>query len=100
MKPKPTKADNHWSISPCGKGLVVSNRNKGFDNSHTHVKNMSAANALIKVARLKVLPRHWHIRMLTSLARIADDDHAEQINQLIAEKKHKGKQRYNNRRCG
>lgn len=95
---KPKKCDDHWFVQACGRGYIVCNKHRGFDNSHTHVRNMSAANALIKVCRLGVTPRHWSTRMLQSLARVADYEHAQRIEALLNEKLHKGKQKYNNRR--
>jgi hypothetical protein len=101
MKLNKVKSDDHWSICKVGREIVVYNKELGFKH-HTHVKNMSAANALVKVARLGAIPRHWNVKMLVSLFRIADLQHADKVQLLITEKLSKTKQSYNNkhRRCG
>jgi hypothetical protein len=52
------------------------------------------------MCKLRKIPRHWDIRILKSLARVAEIDHANKIIDLINEKQHKGKQLFNNGRRG
>ena len=92
MKLEKVKLDNHWAIYRCGKAYIVHNRNLHFEQGHCHVKTLKTANDIVLMCRLNKVPRAWDIRILTSLARVADTDHANKVNELIRAKLHKSKQ--------
>lgn len=100
MKLQKVKCESNWSIYNCARSYIVRNKTKEFDDAHCHVSSLKTANDIVLMCRLKKTPRNWHPRILVSLARVADDDHAKEIKQLIAEKLKKSKQKYNNQPRG
>ena len=99
MRIEKLKLDNHWAIYKCGKEYMVHNRNFHFEQGHCHVKTYKAADSIVYVCKKKVIPRHWSLRMLQSLARVADTEHANKVLELIREKVNKGKQETKKRRA-
>jgi hypothetical protein len=100
MKLQKLRSDGDYRIYGCGKGYIVHNKSLHFDQGHTHVSTLKQANDIILMCKLRKIPRHWDIRILKSLARVAEIDHANKIIDLIHEKQHKGKQHFNNYKRG
>lgn len=52
---------------------IVINKNKPFDNGHTHLKNYHTAVWLINLASHNTVPKHISSYLLESLIRISKD---------------------------
>ena len=98
MKLYKIKLESHWAIYNCGKSYIVHNRNLNFEQGHCHVKTLKTANDIVLMCRLGKVPRAWNLRILHSLARVADTEHANKVLELIREKVNKGKQETKKRR--
>lgn len=74
---------------------IVINKNKPFENGHTHLKNYHTAVWLINLASHNTVPKHISDYLLESLIRISKDRHyIDKLNSMRKQvKKHKGASR-------
>lgn len=87
-----------YMILAVKKGYIVYNINKPFDNGHSHIKGLDMAKVIIDNCLKKRRPKTTNLYLLSSHARVSDDDkYIKLINELIEAKKSKGKQVYRNK---
>jgi len=87
---------DEFIITPFYKGnrqeFMVVNTKKIFKDGHTHLKSFKMAKYLISLVHSKKINSGLSLYLLTSLTRLSqDEDYINNITNLIAEKKHKGK---------
>ena len=80
------------------KGYVVYNRDKDFDEGHSHIYGFNVAKTVIDNCIRKKMPKTRNLYLLSSHIRISTDDkYINMIEELIKVKRDKGKQVYRNR---
>jgi hypothetical protein len=87
---------DEFIITPFYKGkrqeFMVVNTKKPFKKGHTHIKSFKMAKYLIFLVRAKKINSGLQPYLLTSLTRISnDEDYIEKVNEVITEKRRKGK---------
>ena len=87
-----------YMILKVKKGYIVYNVNKPFEKGHSHIYGLEMAKVIIDNCLKKRRPKTRDLYLLTSHARVSDDEkYIKLINELIDAKKSKGKQTYRNR---
>lgn len=87
-----------YMILKVKKGFIVYNVNKPFEKGHSHIYGLEMAKVIIDNCLKKRRPKTRDLYLLTSHARVSDDEkYIKLINELIDAKKSKGKQTYRNR---
>lgn len=81
--------DNEWNIYRAKRGFIVHNSHFTFKEAHTHVGSMKTVNDIILMCKLEKVPRHWPIRTLESIRRVANPDHADEVALLLEIKRSK-----------
>jgi len=75
-------------------GYIVVNKDKQFNEGHTHILNFKTAKYLIDMVMHSRIPYHLPDYLLISLQRLsADEKYREKIGELL-ENKQEHKQRY------
>jgi hypothetical protein len=87
---------DEFIITPFYKGrkqeFMVVNTKKEFKNGHTHLKSFKMAKYLINLARSKKINSGLRPYLLTSLARISNDqEYIMKLEEILAVKRTKGK---------
>lgn len=81
------------------KGYVVYNRNKPFENGHSHLRSFRTAKTIIDNCIKKKMPKTSNIYLLSSHVRISNDDKfIRMIEELVEAKRDKDKMKYINNR--
>ncbi len=88
---------NEYMIIQMSRGFIVINRNKRFEEGHTHIRNFKTAKMLIGLAIRKSAPCHLPPYLLISLSRITEDDDFRTKMLELAEVKKNKKQKYVNK---
>lgn len=70
-------ARNEFAVVCVGRGYIVINRKKRFDEGHTHIRNFSTAKYIADLAAYRRIPNHLPSYLLVSLKRLAENE--EQI---------------------
>lgn len=79
-------------------GYIVINKNKPFEDGHTHLESFKAAKMIIDLAINKSIPRHLSQYLLISLIRISEDEeYIRKLRELVGNKKNKTQQNYYNK---
>lgn len=79
-------------------GYIIHNTNLPFKKAHTHLNSYKMAKTIVDNVIKKRRPKTTNLYLLSSHARVSDDDkYIKLINELIEAKKSKGKQIYRNR---
>lgn len=79
-------------------GYIAYNTNKEWENGHTHLDSFDMAKTIIANVIGRKKPKTKNLYLIRSHARLSDDPaYVRYIEELIATKKHKGKQDYCNR---
>lgn len=87
-----------YMILKVKKGYIVYNVNKPFTKGHSHINGLEMAKVIIDNCLKKRRPKTTNLYLLSSHARVSDDDkYIKLINELIEAKKSKGKQVYRNK---
>lgn len=87
-----------YMILKVKRGYIVYNINKPFEKGHSHINGLEMAKVIIDNCLKKRRPKTSDLYLLTSHARVSDDEkYIKLINELIDAKKSKGKQTYRNR---
>lgn len=61
---------------------IIYNKNKEFENGHTHINNFKTAKYLIKLSYYKIIPKHLSSYLFKSLVRISNDElYLQKLNQ-------------------
>ena len=80
------------------KGYVVYNRNKDFDEGHSHIYGFDVAKTVIDNCIRKKMPKTRNLYLLSSHIRISTDDkYINMIEELIEVKESKDKLKYRNK---
>lgn len=80
------------------KGYVVYNRNKDFDEGHSHIYGFNVAKTVIDNCIRKKMPKTRNLYLLSSHIRISTDDkYINMIEELIEVKESKDKLKYRNK---
>lgn len=80
-------------------GYIVINKNKDFEDGHTHLESFKAAKMIIYLAINKLIPNHLSQYLIISLIRISEDsDYIKKLETLLANKKNKTQQNYYNKK--
>jgi hypothetical protein len=87
---------DEFIIVPFFKGkrqeFMIVNTKKEFKKGHTHLKSFKMAKYLIGLAKTKQINCGLRPYFLTSLTRISEDrEYIAQVNEVLAEKRRKGK---------
>lgn len=91
----------HYNIYRVATGYIVHNTLKEFENGHTHLNGFDSAKYIIDLALHKSIPHHLDRYRLVSLTRITDDEeYAEKIRILLANKKSKDTYYNSRKKCG
>lgn len=79
-------------------GYIVINKNKTFEDGHTHLESFKAAKMIIDLSINKSIPRHLSQYLLISLIRISEDEeYIRKLRELVGNKKNKTQQNYYNK---
>lgn len=82
-------------------GFIVINKNKLFEEGHTHLESFNVAKMIIDLAINKSMPRHLSQYLLISLIRISEDEeYIRKLRELVGNKKNKTQQSYYNKNKG
>lgn len=69
-------------------GYIVINKNKKFEEGHTHLKSYKLCKEAIKYVESNIIPTNKNIYFLDSLIRLSTDKkYIEKVEMLIQEKK-------------
>lgn len=80
------------------KGYVVYNRDKDFDEGHSHIYGFNVAKTVIDNCIRKKMPKTRNLYLLSSHIRISTDDkYINMIEELIEAKRDKDKLKYRNK---
>ena len=80
------------------KGYVVYNRDKDFDEGHSHIYGFNVAKTVIDNCIRKKMPKTRNLYLLSSHIRISTDDkYINMIEELIEVKESKDKLKYRNK---
>lgn len=80
-------ARNEFAVVCVGRGYIVINRKKQFDEGHTHIRNFNTAKYIADLAAYHRIPNHLPIYLLVSLKRLAEsEDQIIKIESLLENK--------------
>lgn len=80
-------------------GYIVINKNKDFEEGHTHLKSFKTAKMIVDLALNKLIPNHLSQYLLISLIRISEDlEYINKLEILLNNKKNKTQQNYYNKK--
>lgn len=84
-------------FSASKKGFIIFNKNKPFEEGHTHLNNYNAAKYIINLAVAKKIPLDLDQYRMESLYRILpDSDYRYKVSIILQNKKNKTKTYYFN----
>ncbi len=80
-------------------GYIIINKNKDFEEGHTHLESFKTAKMIVDLALNKLIPNHLSQYLLISLIRISEDtEYINKLKALLNNKKNKTQQNYYNKK--
>lgn len=80
-------------------GYIIINKNKDFEEGHTHLESFKTAKMIVNLALNKLIPNHLSQYLLISLIRISEDtEYINKLKTLLNNKKNKIQQNYYNKK--
>lgn len=81
----------HFVIFQVTRGWIVYNKDKKFEEGHTHIRNKKSAIDLVNFVLQERIPRRCSNYYLISLSRISDNSkYVEKVLQLVETRTRKG----------
>ena len=80
------------------KGYIVYNRNKPFEQGHSHLRSFNMSKTIIENCIMKKTPKTNNLYLLESHVRVSDDTkYIKLVEELIEAKRDKDKLKYRNK---